>query len=259
MPLRFSDAATSILSSSITTTTTSIVLESVASFPQNMVANDFFIAVIANTENTVRETIKVTAINYTTKTLTVIRGYDSTTPIAWSLGAKIEIRGGSSLFKEMMKATMEMVYPVGSVYTNAGVNTNPSTLLGFGTWTAYASGRVLVGVNLTDPAFDQLEEIGGSKDAIVVSHTHTASSSISDPGHTHTHSNSLGVSTNLLYDGPVDGSMFATGYDRDLVAQSINAATTGISVSTSIASTGSSGANANLPPYITVYMWKRTA
>jgi hypothetical protein len=101
MPLLFSDAATSTLTTSITTSTTSLVVASVASFPQGMVAGDFFIAIIANTENTVRETIKVTAVDYTTKTLTVIRGYDSTIPFAWPIGSKLEIRVGSSLFKEL--------------------------------------------------------------------------------------------------------------------------------------------------------------
>jgi hypothetical protein len=251
MPLRFSDAATSILTSSITTTATSIVLESVASFPQNMVVGDYFICVIANTENTVRETVKVTAINYATRTLTIQRGYDSTTPVAWTIGSKVEIRGGSSFFKEVMLATMEMVYPVGSIYTNAGVSTNPSTLLGFGTWMAYASGRVLVGVNPTDPSFDQLEEIGGSKDSIVVSHTHNATSSVSDPGHTHT----------LTSGNPTGGFPYQSvaNNSTNVVNQPTSTAFTGITVSTSVASTGSSGTNANLPPYITVYMWKRTA
>ena len=39
-----------------------------------------------------------------------------------------------------------LVYPVGSIYFNAAVATNPNTLLGFGTWAAYG-GRVMVGVH----------------------------------------------------------------------------------------------------------------
>lgn len=114
MPLRFSDAATSTLTSSITTSSTSVVVESVASFPQGMVEGDFFVAIIANTENTVRETVKVTAINYTTRTLTITRGYDSTTPIAWALGSKIEIRGGSALFKEISNSAIETAVALGA-------------------------------------------------------------------------------------------------------------------------------------------------
>lgn len=119
MPLRFSDAATSSLSTSITTTSTSLVVESAASFPQSMIVGDFFIAVIANIENTVRETIKVTAINYTTKTFTIQRGYDSTTPIDWPLGSKIEIRGGSAFFKEISNSITSSLGTMSTQNTNA--------------------------------------------------------------------------------------------------------------------------------------------
>lgn len=41
------------------------------------------------------------------------------------------------------KATLEQVYPVGSIYTSV-VDTNPSILFGFGTWEAIEGGRVLL-------------------------------------------------------------------------------------------------------------------
>ena len=71
-------------------------------------------------------------------------------------------------------------YPVGSIYINATNNTNPGTLLGFGTWVAFGAGRMMVGFNSSDPLFDAAEETGGSKDATLVSHTHTAT--VTDPG-----------------------------------------------------------------------------
>ena len=43
----------------------------------------------------------------------------------------------------------ETLYPVGSIYINASVSTNPSTLFGFGTWVEFGKGRVLVGVDTT--------------------------------------------------------------------------------------------------------------
>jgi hypothetical protein len=82
-------------------------------------------------------------------------------------------------------AALSAAYPVGSIYINAAVSTNPATLLGFGTWTAFGAGKVLVGQDASDALFDTLEETGGSKDAIAVSHTHTATSSVTDPGHSH--------------------------------------------------------------------------
>lgn len=144
-------------------------------------------------------------------------------------------------------AALSAMYPVGSIYTNASVSTNPATLFGFGTWTAFGAGRVMVGLNASDSSFDTLEETGGSKDAIVVSHTHSAS----DSGHQHTVTlgsiNAFGTGSSGsrgVYSGTGTGT-------RDLS----ESATANISVST----TGSSGTNANLPPYIVVYMWKRTA
>jgi hypothetical protein len=142
-----------------------------------------------------------------------------------------------------VQAALAGAYPVGSIYINATNNTNPGTLLGFGTWTAFGAGRVMVGFNASDPLFDAAEETGGSKDAIVVSHTHT----VTDAGHRHT----VPESTQLLN----SGNGFATGVTATSRTVNSSIATTGITID----SAGSSGTNANLQPYITVYMWKRTA
>ena len=82
---------------------------------------------------------------------------------------------------------------------------------------------------------------GGSADAIVVSHSHTASSSVSDPGHLH-----QTIVGNVLFGtSPGSGLQGYTTSGRDNTVSN----TTGISVSTSISTSGSSGTNANLPPY----------
>lgn len=142
-------------------------------------------------------------------------------------------------------AAFQALYPVGSIYINAGVTTNPGTLLGFGTWTAFGAGRVMVGLNGSDSSFDTLEETGGSKDAILVSHTHTAT--VTDPGHLHTFVYEPGAAASGAGRNGVGGT---TPFNT-------NSNTTGITVSNS--TEGSSGTNANLQPYITVAMWKRTA
>ena len=147
-------------------------------------------------------------------------------------------------------AVKTALFPVGTIYT-AIVSTNPGTLLGFGTWTAFGAGRVPVGFDSTNALFDTAEETGGSADAITVSHTHTATSTVTDPGHLHT----FVANYPDIYDGASNGNNnVGTAQTRNTAT-----ATTGITVATTNASTGSSGTNANYQPYITVYMWKRTA
>jgi hypothetical protein len=148
--------------------------------------------------------------------------------------------------------TVRALYPIGSIYINATNSTNPGTLLGFGTWTAFGAGRVPVGFNSGNPLFDTAEETGGSADAITVSHTHTATTTITDPGHIH--------SINAYQGGfDVPNDRVAGDAWNNAVTYNTNSATTGITAATTVASTGSSGTNANYQPYITVYMWKRTA
>ena len=148
-----------------------------------------------------------------------------------------------------VQAALSALYPVGSIYTNAAVSTNPATLLGFGTWSAFGAGRFMVGLDAGNAAFDTAQETGGSADAIVVSHTHSATSSVSDPGHNHT----IGFQNNTIDQNAGSSALVKQG------TSNTSTASTGISVSTSISTEGSSATNANLPPYIVVYMWRRTA
>jgi hypothetical protein len=82
---------------------------------------------------------------------------------------------------------------------------------------------------------------GGSADSIVVSHTHTAtsSSSVTDPGHNH----------QIYFDGGFGSGGLAAGPNTS--SRTSSTSTTGISVATTttVASAGVSGTNANLPPY----------
>jgi hypothetical protein len=150
-----------------------------------------------------------------------------------------------------VQAALAALHPVGSIYINATNATNPGTLLGFGTWTAFGAGRVPVGFDAGNALFDTAEETGGAANATLPSHTHTAS--VSDPGHSHTTAIlRLNDSTGQGVIGVVDGddTQGTESYNTDTK-------TTGISVSNS--TEGASATNANYQPYITVYMWKRTA
>lgn len=81
-------------------------------------------------------------------------------------------------------------------------------------------------------------QTGGSKDAIAVSHTHTATSTVTDPGHNHTVTSTSSPPYNA-------GGNAVMGP----ATQTTSTSTTGITVATTVASAGSSGTNANLVPY----------
>jgi len=132
---------------------------------------------------------------------------------------------------------LETIYPVGSIYTNAGVATNPGTLLGFGTWTAFGAGRVMVGVDSSDTDFDAVRETGGSK-------THTLT--IAElPAHTH----QLGSNDSGTGTGGASSVEFTRSFGE------------GNSDSVTSSSVGSGSAHEHdiVQPYITAYMWRRTA
>jgi microcystin-dependent protein len=88
-------------------------------------------------------------------------------------------------------------------------------------------------------------QTGGSTDAIVVSHTHTATSTVTDPGHYHLQPNSGGAGGTITAASGLanTGNISYSGYYGTANA------TTGITVATTNQSTGASGANANMPPY----------
>lgn len=125
---------------------------------------------------------------------------------------------------------LALLHPVGSLYMNANVSTNPGTLLGFGTWAAFGAGRVPVGIDATQTEFDVAEETGGAK-----THTLTIAEM---PSHNH----AAGIRD--TDDGGSDGFVRGTAA-ADQTGQ--------------IRNTGGGGAHNNLQPYIVVYMWKRTA
>ena len=137
-------------------------------------------------------------------------------------------------------AVKAALYPVGSIYTNAAVSTNPATLLGFGTWAAYAEGRVPVG-KASSGTFDTLNATGGAE---TDAHTLTLNEI---PSHNH---------SNGSYDRLLLQNGQATIHETDTSSGEPNLASSG-----AIAAAGGGAAHTHdiLQPYIVVYMWKRTA
>ena len=101
--------------------------------------------------------------------------------------------------------------------------------------------RMPVGAGTTYSA----NSTGGSKDAIVVSHTHTAS--VTDPGHAHTVVGASG-----------DAGNTSAAYREGATPSTRSTETAVTSISVTNASTGVSGTNANLPPYLGIFFIIKT-
>ena len=125
-------------------------------------------------------------------------------------------------------------WPVGSIFVSTS-STNPGTSLGCGTWSAYAAGRVLVGIDAGQSEFDVAGETGGAK---------TSTLTTSElPAHTHV------VTSQTATTGS------ATSYEHGtLDTSSAEAEATEVT-----GSTGSGAAFSNLPPYVVVYFFRRSA
>ena len=155
-----------------------------------------------------------------------------------------KIYNGAVTKAKLATDALELAYPVGSIYMNASDSTNPSTLLGFGTWVAFGAGRVPVGIDSGDTDFDTAEETGGAK-------THTLDLD-EMPSHRH----------GGIYPAGSAGS-FTQGFDVDNATSgntlSEEKFTTYTGGDETDGTQGTTQAHNNLQPYIVVHMWKRTA
>lgn len=158
-----------------------------------------------------------------------------------------------------VQAALAALHPVGSVYINANTATNPATLLGFGTWSAFGAGKVMVGIDAGDTSFDTAGETGGTKDAVIVSHTHTTAAAGAATGAINTATGDFG---NIQSASGVFSTATSLPSRSQGTAGTGSFGTANLSIpdhTHTVNSTGSSGTNANLQPYVVVYMWKRTA
>jgi hypothetical protein len=149
-------------------------------------------------------------------------------------------------------AAMAVLYPIGSIYTST-VITNPNTLFGFGTWVAFAAGKVLVGVDTGFAA----GTTGGNYSSSLPSHTHTGVTDFENQGHVHANSqgqsgvlNSTATGQAGVEEGAGSPNIFYDNMGSPNV-QHTHTFTTSAS--------GSAGTNSNMQPYVVVYMWNRTA
>lgn len=140
---------------------------------------------------------------------------------------------------------LELAYPVGSVYMNASVATNPATLLGFGTWATFGAGKVPVGIDTTDDDFDVVGS-GTNTNLTTGAKTHTLGVTEIPP---HKHQVQIEQAAASVDFGT------GTGVRPPLAARDTDQGNVGENSD----GTGNASPHNNLQPYIVVYMWTRTA
>jgi len=127
-------------------------------------------------------------------------------------------------------------YPVGSIYMNAANSANPSSLFGFGTWVSFGQGRVLIGAGTgTDDRSEAKAFTNGSSGG-EYNHILTKNEMPS-----HSHSFPLG------------------NYGDGGANMTPNNTTNRVGKTQYTNSQGGNAPHNNIQPYITVYMWRRTA
>jgi hypothetical protein len=123
-------------------------------------------------------------------------------------------------------------WPIGSVFTSV-VDTNPATLLGFGTWSSIAAGRVLIGLDANDADFNTAEKEGGNK--TVQSSAQTFAGDVNTTAAANTGATQRGTTTSTLALKAHTHTVTPSGTNTPGAATSV------------------------VQPYLTVYFWKRTA
>lgn len=173
---------------------------------------------------------------------------------------------------EVINNVLDKAWPVGAIYTST-VPTNPNTLFGLGEWKYIDQGRVLLSQGSSYAAGST-----GGEDrhtlttAEMPSHNH-ASTTSSEGGHTHTgttssngnHSHSIplsagktGSSTKFQF-GLDNGTNTTTSTGGDHNHTFTTSADGTHTHTISVSNTGGGSAHNNMQPYLSVYMWKRTA
>lgn len=163
-----------------------------------------------------------------------------------------QINGGMNKLVGAVNDVINIMYPVGSIYMSVN-DVNPSALFG-GTWE-----KIQDSFLVATGSYFNLGQSGGSKDAVVVSHTHT------QVEHKHTYPSNESNNPYKLWgtkSGSTEPGAQISGSGKYYAATTNNDykwLTNMSSEQPTINASGVDGTDKNLPPYLAVNMWKRTA
>ena len=170
-----------------------------------------------------------------------------------------DVKVYGKLLKDYISAIAGSMHPVGSIYMSVSP-TNPSAYFG-GTWAAWGTGRVPVGVDASDTDFAPVEKTGGASTVTLTAkqmpaHTHAKGTLAADSGGAHKHKLNLSKTTWGASSGNkvvVDSTDYTAMDNKNTASGGAHEHT----ISGATASAGGGNAHSNLQPYITCYMWKR--
>lgn len=154
-------------------------------------------------------------------------------------------------FDKIAQGVLDKIYPIGSIYSNADDNTNPNTLLGFGTWDPFGEGKVVIGIDSTDPDFDIVGS-GTNTNGTTGEKTHTLTLD-ELPAHDHVPNRNTYDTNNILMRRASNGNSSPGSTDTTIGEIQLY----GTNAYDLPVIQGNDDPHNNLQPYTVVYMWKR--
>lgn len=236
--LRYKEKGTSVWETTSDITEEAVILNNTFSITDLLIGENFSTDVSYDVEVILKDKVNTTGITYS-KTLTEgtptfrIRKND-----VWYKGIKLMYyeNGAIIITNDALLEHEKAKNPVGTLLFNVS-GTNPSEYLGFGTWELWGSGRVPVGVDTSQTEFNTVEKTGGEK-------THKLTvQELASHSHGFQGGSALFIQKDQGIKGLGPGSFWVEGVG-------------------SIPNTSNAGGDQphnNLQPYITCYIWKRTA
>ena len=144
--------------------------------------------------------------------------------------------------------TIDTVYPVGSIYISVDASKNPNNLFNGTTWVKLEN-KFLLGSGSSYTS----GETGGSADAVIVKHNHT------QKPHNHTQNPHKHRQYHKYRSSSGSSSSFAGSTGNQVDRYTDDTTATNNQTTAENNETGEDGTGKNMPPYLVVNMWKRTA